>query len=177
MTYSISYKDKDWLRCRESVTQSAYFNGTHKFWDLPVCLYLSKAADNNSMPENDFFLTHSVLYFQWKKQRYGQILTVKFWQCENHDYTTRGGFKEADAVIGGCWFCSDCGRVSEWKERVRLRAKDGNQWWGREEDQGWRNSSHGRNPNRGFFEATGKREKGMEIGYCVRAREHWTILS
>lgn len=92
MTYSISYKDKDWLSCQESVTQSAYFNGTHKFWDLPVCLYLSKAADNNQMPENYFFDTQHVLFLV-KKQRYGQILTMKFWQCENHDYTTRGGFK------------------------------------------------------------------------------------
>lgn len=93
-----------------------------------MCLYLSKAADNNSMPENDFFDTQHALFSVKKKQRYGQILTVKFWQCENHDYTTRGGFKEGDAVIGGCWFCSDRGRVSEWKERVCLRAKDGNQW-------------------------------------------------
>lgn len=75
MTYSISYKDKDWLRCRESVTQSAYFNGTHKFWDLPVCLYLSKAADNNSMPENDFFWHTACFIFSEKNRDMD-----KFWQ-------------------------------------------------------------------------------------------------
>lgn len=73
-----------------------------------------------------FFDTQRALFLV-EKQRYGQILTMKFWQCENHDYTTRGGFKDAEAVIVGRWFCNDCGRVYERTERVHLRVKDGNQ--------------------------------------------------
>lgn len=99
---------------------------------------------------------------------------MQFWQCEGHDYTTSGGFHEADAVIVGSlalqWLWEGIGVEIESACEIWKMGTNG-------EGKRKMKADMVETQVEVYFEPTGRRKKRMEIGYSVIARENLTILS